>query len=107
MERRRKPSPRVVPSRLTPTAASTAELSLPNIEALIEDGEITIGTMQPVGAVAVATDGHNALAMLRRRDGETLVEILVRLDAAIGQALDGDDFTDEVNSPTTPSRKRR
>lgn len=107
MERRRKPSPRVAPSRIAPPAAPTAGLSLPNIEALIEDGEITVGVMQPVGAVAVATDGHNALAMLRRRDGETLIEVLIRLDDAIGQAFDGGDFIDEINSPKTSSKKRR
>ncbi len=44
-----------------------------NIEALIDDGgEITIGSIGPIACAATAADGHNALAMLVRRDGETL-----------------------------------
>jgi len=78
----------------------------PHIEALIDDGEITIGIMYPVGCVAVATDGHNALAMLRRCPGESLMDLLQRLDAAIETAVEQDIHTDEINSsaPGTPSR---
>jgi transposase-like protein len=41
---------------------------------------------------------NNTLAMLVRRDGETLAQILARLDHAISQAIDDDIFTDEINS---------
>jgi hypothetical protein len=44
----------------------------PHIAELIRDGEITVGTLVPVGCVAIATDGHNSLAMLVRREDETL-----------------------------------
>jgi len=47
---------------------------LPHIAELIIDGEITVGTLVPVGCVAIAINGHNALAMLTRREGETLAE---------------------------------
>jgi hypothetical protein len=72
-------------------------LSLPNIADLITYGEITVGVLDPVGCVAVATDGHNSLAMLVRRQDETLAELLARLDQAIDKALTEDIYTDEIN----------
>lgn len=48
-----------------------ADLSLPNIADLIVDGEITVGEKSPIGCSTIAHDGHNTLAMLRRRKGET------------------------------------
>ena len=57
----------------------------------------------PVGCVAVATDGDNSLAMLVRRRGETLAQLLARLDQAIDKALTEDIYTDEINS-SAPSR---
>jgi len=74
--------------------------ALANIETLInEDGQITVGHLNPVGVVAIANDEHNALAMLRRRKGETLNELLRRLDAAIDLALEEGEYTDEINPP--------
>jgi hypothetical protein len=72
---------------------------LPHIAELIEDGQITVGTLEPVGCVATACDGHNSLAMLVRRNGETLAQLLTRLDLAIGKAFTEDVFTDEINTP--------
>jgi hypothetical protein len=70
-----------------------------HIEALIDDGgEITVGALLPHKCVATAADQNNALAMLVRRDGETLQALLQRLDQAIAKAYDVDGFTDEVNS---------
>ena len=34
------------------------------------DGEITVGTLVPVGRAAIATDGHNTLAMLETPQAE-------------------------------------
>lgn len=71
-----------------------------NIEALIDDGgEITLGHITGVGCVASAADGHNALAMLARRDGETLNALLRRLDRAIARYYDNGEATDEINPP--------
>lgn len=61
----------------------SANAGLPHIAELIADGEITVGVLNPVGCVAVATDGHNSLAMLKRRPGETPMQLLARLDQAI------------------------
>ena len=77
--------------------APNSATSLPNIEELIEYGQITIGTIGPVGPVAIASDGHNSLAMLRRRDDETLEALLTRLDQAIDKAINEEIFTDEIN----------
>ena len=74
-------------------------LSLPHIAEFIDYGEITVGEMYPIGCVAVAADEHNSLAMLVRRDGETLAQLLTRLDLAVGLAFAEDIFTDEVNAP--------
>lgn len=55
-----------------------------HIEALIaEGGEITIGAIGAVDGAATAADQHNALAILVRRDGETLNALLRRLDRAV------------------------
>jgi hypothetical protein len=37
------------------------------------------------------------LAMLVRRDGETLAQLLSRIDQAVAKALDKDIYTDEIN----------
>jgi hypothetical protein len=79
---------------------------LPHIAELIIDGEITVGTLVPVGCVAIATDGHNTLAMLKRREGETLAQLLTRLDLVIGKAFTEDVFTDEINTPQRNSHRR-
>lgn len=84
--------------------------SLPNIEQLVDGaGQITIGAIHPLRCVAIANDGHSSLAMLLRRDGETLTQLLIRLDAAIAKAYDENTLTDEVNVPPprqSPPRRR-
>ena len=79
---------------------------LPNIVQFIDYGEITIGVLDPVGGVPVASDDSNTLAMLVRRKGETLSELLIRLDQAIAKANTEDIFTDEINPPPTLPRLR-
>ena len=77
--------------------SSVAALSLPNIAQLIDDGEITIGMLRPVGCVATAADEDCNYAMLVRRRGESLFQLLTRLDQAIDKALTLGIFTDEIN----------
>ena len=74
-----------------------AVLSLRHISELITHGEITIGEKFPMGCIAVAHDGHNSLAMLLRRKGESLVQLLTRLDQAIAKANNEGVVTDEIN----------
>ena len=69
-----------------------------NIEALIADGgEITLGAIGRIDCAATAADGHNCLAMLVRREGETLNALLRRLDKAIASVVSGGDPVDEIN----------
>jgi hypothetical protein len=77
-------------------------VAMKHIEELIADGgEITVGALWPNKCVATAAEGNNALAMLLRRDDETLPALLKRLDEAIAHAYANGDFIDEVNSANT------
>jgi hypothetical protein len=110
LEPRKKHRTRKVSGRLTKNTvekdAASSPLYLPNIAELIEQGEITVGVISPVSSVAAtAHDGHNTLAMLVRRPGETLVQLLTRLDLAIAKAYNEDVFTDEINPPPTSSKR--
>ncbi len=69
-----------------------------NIEALIADGgDITIGAIYPIECAATAADNHNTVAVLVRRESETLNALLKRLDKAIGKFYDNDEIVDEIN----------
>ena len=69
-----------------------------NIEALIADGgDITIGAIYPIECAATAADNHNTVAMLVRRENETLNALLKRLDKAIGKFYDNDEIVDEID----------
>jgi hypothetical protein len=81
----------------TKAESAVATPSLPNIAQLIDDGEITIGMLSPVGCVATAADEDCNYAMLVRRRGESLFQLLTRLDQAIDKALTLGIFTDEIN----------
>jgi hypothetical protein len=71
-----------------------------NLEALIDDdGHFAIGPIGSIPCTATADDGHDAMAMLVRRDGETLGALLQRLDQAVGRFFDHDEITDEINGP--------
>jgi hypothetical protein len=61
------------------------------------EGDVTLGRVGPIRCVAAASDRHNALAMLVRRRGESLEELLTRLDEAVRLAVEEDVFSDEVN----------
>ena len=73
----------------------------------ISGGQIALGAMYPIKCVvAVANDEHNSLAMLQRRSGETLQQLLERLDAAIDLAWTANQFTDEFNAPLRRTKPR-
>ena len=92
MEGRRRHTARSTSGRLNEDAG---RLELPTSLKLVEEGQIAVGQIRPaVKAVAVANDGHNVLSMLVRREGETVVQLLMRLDLA--RADIEDVFTDEL-----------
>ena len=73
--------------------------SLPNIEFLIDgNGDITIGKAGPIECAATAVDDDITYAQLVRRDGETLEQLLIRLDRAISMAEEQEIFIDEINN---------
>jgi hypothetical protein len=79
--------------------------SLAYIEETIARGAITIGVVPPLKeCVAIAHEGRHTLAMLKRQKGESLTELLSRLNLAIARAHTEDVFTDEINPANTKRR---
>ena len=109
MERHRKsraPQPRGGINEDAATNVPTNSLpELPYIEETIENGGITIGIIPPLNeCVAVAHEGRHTLAMLKRQKGESLAQLLSRLDLAIARAHTDDIFTDEINPQSKQQR---
>ena len=71
--------------------------SLPYIGELMKHGQITLRNLHPIGCVAVAHDGRQTVSMLLLREGETVAQLLTRLDLAIAKAFTEGTRTDEVN----------
>jgi hypothetical protein len=71
----------------------------PHIDEFTEHGQIVIGHIEPIGGVAIASEGRQTLAMLRRRKDEPFKQLLARLDTAIAKATIDDVYVDEVNTP--------
>jgi hypothetical protein len=80
--------------------AVTGLPSLSNIAELIRHGQITVGVIRPMGCVAIANNAHQSLAMLVRRKGESLPQLLERLDLAVAKALHDEIYADEINDPS-------
>ena len=94
------------PNRGTTGNLSTPSDELVNIAELIDGGgQISIGGLHPIPCAAVANDNDQCLAMLQRRPGETLHQLLQRLDAAIATARNSDTIIDEINAPARTSRR--
>ncbi len=110
MERRRKAARGGSPGGLAGGAASPPQPTASaagwlHIQALIDGGgQIMIGTVAPIRGAAVAHDGKQTLAMLRRRPGEALPALLGRLDAAIATARSTGSRVDEINDPSSDRR---
>ena len=86
--------------RRKPAAPKPAPTVFENIEFLIEcHGDITIGGVGSVHCAATAADEDQCLAMLQRRPGESLMELLQRLDAAIADAYENNVYIDEITPP--------
>ena len=85
--------------RMPKSAAIDPTSPFPNLEGFLlhGDGQISVGKIGPIRCAAVANDDHNMLVSLQRRDDETLMQLLQRLDAALLRALKHDEFIDEIN----------
>jgi hypothetical protein len=91
-----------------PRPASTAgkvkgSTPWPTIEEFLdaEEGSISLGAINhsSLGYTAVASDEHNMLVALVRNRGETLHQLLDRLDRALGPAIEDQLYVDEINNP--------
>jgi hypothetical protein len=75
----------------------------PTIEEFLdsEEGEITLGAINhsSLRYTAVASDERNMLVALVRGRGETLHQLLDRLERALGPALEDQIYVDEINGP--------
>lgn len=82
----------------SPGSTEESGLKLGNLEELLDcEGEVGLGRMGPVREGAAASEFRHDLALLARRRGESWVDLLRRLDWAVGQVRDGGERIDEVN----------
>jgi hypothetical protein len=70
-------------------------MAYPNIEAILDDGrDIKVGRVGGECVAAVSTS-HDCPVMLVRREGESFLALLRRLDRSIGKAWDNETIIDE------------
>lgn len=91
-------------SKRTKPPARTASTPWPSLEAFFESGEgnISLGAIDHVPALrhtAVISDESNMLVALVLRRGESLHQLLDRLERALGPAIDDQILVDEINGP--------
>jgi hypothetical protein len=101
MERSQKTGARVTKSRIDLPEYFNSPFAIsmyPHIDQFTERGQIVIGYMEPVGPVAIAAEGRDTIAMLRRGKDETFKQLLARLDLAIESATMDYVYVDEVNT---------
>lgn len=80
-------------------------MSFANMQAFLDQtrGQITIGEIPPIERAALAAVGKRVRVALLSPDGETMGQLLERLDAALGKVMADDSVIDEV----LPEIKRR
>lgn len=85
-------------TRTPAVSASHPRASWSHIEWLIDSGgAISLSTDTPIGCIASAADQDVCYAMLLRRKGERIQQLLSRLDHAIARASEAGELVDEVN----------
>lgn len=72
--------------------------SFEHIQAFLDHsrGQITIGEIPPIRSAALAAEGKKVRAALVRRDGETVAELLQRLEAALADEKVIDEVLPEI-----------
>jgi hypothetical protein len=88
---------------LTTAARRGVSTPWPTIEEFLdtEEGSISLGAINDssLGYTAIASDDHNMLVALVRERGETLHQLLDRLEQALGPAIEEQIYVDEINGP--------
>jgi len=90
------------PGRTPWARKAKASTPWPTIEEFLdtEEGSITLGAINrsSLGYTAVASDEHDMLVALVRNRGETLHQLLDRLERALGPAIEDQVYVDEINN---------
>lgn len=88
-----------------PPDPASPTLYLDNIQAFLDGtrGTITIGHIAPIPYAAIAAEGKKLRAALVGREDEAVVDLLLRLDAALEKFVETGELVDEV----LPEIKRR
>lgn len=88
-----------------PTTAPPA-VPFPTLQAFIDSGgHFGVGHIYPIECAAIANDDHIMYAALQRRRGESLMDLLARLDASLKHRLENEDVIDEINAPQSSRRR--
>jgi hypothetical protein len=84
---------------------TTSHMALPHMQAFLDKtrGQITLGEIPPIERAALAAVGKKVHVALVGRDGETMGQLLERLDTALGKVMADKSVIDEV----LPEIKRR
>jgi len=87
------------------TKDKSNSLSLDNVQSFLDNtrGQITIGEIPPIRRAALAAQGKKARVALVCGDGESIAQLLQRLDAALAKVMADGTVIDEV----LPEIKRR
>jgi len=67
---------------------------------VLSGGTIDVGRIDVMDCAAVASDAHALWVVLTRRDGESLLELLQRLDTTLAWCLASREPIDEMEYPT-------
>jgi hypothetical protein len=95
-QRPRRPASKKAARRVTSTPSAPFE----NFEWLIANGgSIHVGQVGGIDCVASAADRDICYAILARRKGETVLNLLHRLDKSIAIAAETSETIDEINGP--------
>jgi hypothetical protein len=84
---------------------SSSPAPFPHLQAFLDQtrGQIALGEIPPIKRAAYAATGKKMRVALVAREGESVAELLQRLDAALGRAMAEGIVIDEV----LPELRRR
>ena len=83
-----------------PASDQTSIGGLTHLPDFLRYGTIEIGHMEPVGGVAIASEGKHVYVTLLRKPGESFNQTVIRLNHAIGRVVTELAYIDEINPPS-------
>ena len=88
--------------------ASKVPTTLVSLAAFVADGgSFSVDSVPSLGTVAAAHMKESTIAMLLQHPGESMLELLDRLEFAIIEAIATGYVVDEVNAPPTKKSRRK